>query len=111
MSVPADAGGVLLPLAREAITARLEGRAERPVVDEPAWLAAPGAGGRTVSSYLDRSGRLEIIWFPFTPTPWLKVWTISPLPPLGSIPVLSPYNYTFADGLFGFLLDPGSLDR
>lgn len=68
-------------------------------------LAAPGSGGRTVSSYLDRSGRLEIIWFPFTTTPWLKVWTISPLPPLGSIPVLSPYNYTFADGLFGFLLD------
>lgn len=55
MSVPADAGGVLLPLAREAITARLEGRAERPFVDEPAWLAAPGAAFVTLTA----SGRLR----------------------------------------------------
>ncbi len=60
-------------------------------------LAAPGSGGRTVASFLDKSGRMEIIWFPFTVHPWFKVWTPAALPPLGSVPVLTPYPYTFAD--------------
>lgn len=62
-------------------------------------LAAPGSGGRTVASFLDQSGRMEIILFPFTKTPWLKVWTVSPSPwpPLGSRPTVLPYNDAFAD--------------
>lgn len=69
-------------------------------------LAAPGSAARTTSRYLDKSGRIEIIWFPFTTYPWFKVWTrVGGLfPPLGSIPALRPYAYTFADGLFGFLM-------
>lgn len=68
-------------------------------------LAAPGSSGRTVARLLDQSGRMEIIWFPFTQYPWLKVWTLAWLPPLFSIPTITPYNYPFADGIFGFLID------
>ncbi|GMA18263.1 hypothetical protein GCM10025862_02840 [Arsenicicoccus piscis] len=70
--------------------------------DDPRERAAGRAGvgrshGRTVASFLDQSGRMEIILFPFTKTPWLKVWTVPPWPPLGSRPTVLPYNYAFAD--------------
>lgn len=73
-------------------------------------LGPEGSGRRTVSRYLNASGRVEVIWFPFTDYPWFKVWTVTGfLPPIGSVPVLGPYNYAFADGsgIFGLLLpDP-----
>lgn len=64
-------------------------------------FAAPGTGGRTVSSLLDRCGRIEVILFPGTSNPWVKYWTISTgwLPPFGSRWTLTPYNYTFADSI------------
>jgi FAD/FMN-containing dehydrogenase len=52
-----------------------------------------------LASFLDRSGRAEIIWFPFTPAPWLKVWTVAPRRPRGSRPVRQPYPYVFADAI------------
>ena len=36
-------------------------------------FAAAGSGGRTFDSFLQKSGRAEAIWFPFTDKPWLKV--------------------------------------
>jgi FAD/FMN-containing dehydrogenase len=60
-------------------------------------FAPAGSGGRTFSSYVAASGRVEAIWFPFTQKPWLKVWTITPRKPLLSRKVNSPYNYIFAD--------------
>src|SRR5262249_32965514 len=60
-------------------------------------FAAPGSSGRTFTSYLDSAGRVEAIWFPFTPNPWLKVWSLSPSKPLLSLEVTSPYNYSFSD--------------
>ena len=60
-------------------------------------FAAPGGGGRTFESFLDASGRVEAIWFPFTDTPWLKVWTPSPAKPAASRAVSGPYNYPFSD--------------
>ena len=70
-------------------------------VDIPAreMFAAPGSGGRTFASFVERSGRAEAIWFPFTEQPWLKVWTVSPRRPAGSRAVRSPYNYPFSDAL------------
>jgi len=38
-------------------------------------FAAPGSPGRTYESFVEKSGRVEAIWFPFTQTPWLKIWT------------------------------------
>jgi FAD/FMN-containing dehydrogenase len=59
-------------------------------------FAAPAvAGCRSFASYVDRAGRVEAIWFPFTSTPWLKVWTLAPTKPLLSREVTSPYNYPF----------------
>lgn len=56
--------------------------------------------GRTFDSYLKASGRVETIWFPFTTTPWLKVWTPTPQKPLFSREVTGPYNYyPFSDNI------------
>ncbi|MFF9283210.1 cholesterol oxidase substrate-binding domain-containing protein [Streptomyces griseosporeus] len=60
-------------------------------------FAAPGAGGRTLASFLESSGRVEAIWFAFTEIPWLKVWSVAPTRPLTSRHVTSPYNYPFSD--------------
>jgi len=57
----------------------------------------PGTSGRTFASYVASAGRVEAIWFPFTDTPWLKVWTPTPSKPFFSRRVNSPYNYTFSD--------------
>jgi FAD/FMN-containing dehydrogenase len=62
-------------------------------------FAAPGSGGRTLESFLRRSGRVEAIWFAFTEFPWLKEWSVAPVRPAGSRHVTSPYNYPFSDSL------------
>ncbi|MER5216440.1 cholesterol oxidase substrate-binding domain-containing protein [Streptomyces sp. NPDC002838] len=62
-------------------------------------FAAPGGDGRTFASFLERSGRLEAIWFAFTEYPWLKVWSVASTRPLTSRRVTSPYNYPFSDNV------------
>jgi FAD/FMN-containing dehydrogenase len=64
-------------------------------------LFAPpaSAGSNSLASYADGAGRVEAIWFPFTDTPWLKVWSISPAQPLLSVKVTSPYNYSFTNSV------------
>ena len=62
-------------------------------------FAAPGSPGRTFAGFLEESGRVEAIWYPFTDAPWLKVWTVSPRLPASSRLVRAPYNYPFADTL------------
>lgn len=57
----------------------------------------PGTSGRTFASYVNSAGRVEAIWFPFTDTPWLKVWTPTASKPFLSRQVSSPYNYSFSD--------------
>jgi len=68
-----------------------------------AWsdLFAPASStySRKFSNYISSSGRVEAIWFPFTNTPWVKVWTPTPSKPLFSKQVNSPYNYSFSDNL------------
>lgn len=56
-------------------------------------------GSNTFSSFLDRTGRVETIMFPFTDTPWLKVWTIEENKPLLSRAVTEPFNYLFSDAI------------
>lgn len=64
-------------------------------------LFAPpaSAGDDSFAALVNRSGRVETIWFPFTALPWLKVWTVTPTKPLLSKQVDSPFNYTFADSV------------
>jgi hypothetical protein len=59
------------------------------------------------AEFFERTGRIEIIWFPYGEQPplpglplvhpWLHVWTMAPEKPARSIPVKTPYNYPFAD--------------
>jgi FAD/FMN-containing dehydrogenase len=62
-------------------------------------FAPAGSGGRTFESFLDDSGRVEAIWYPFTQNPWLKVWTVRANKPFWAREVNSPYNYPFSDNL------------
>jgi len=47
--------------------------------------------------FLNRCGRVEVIWFRTGTNPWLHVWSVAPGKPDGSTAVTSPYNYPFAD--------------
>ena len=47
--------------------------------------------------FLNRYGRVEVIWFRTGTNPWLHVWSVEPTLPAGSRAVTSPYNYPFAD--------------
>jgi FAD/FMN-containing dehydrogenase len=63
-------------------------------------FAPPGsAGSSSLASYADGAGRVEAIWFPFTDTPWLKVWSIKSSQPLLSVKATSPYNYSFTNSV------------
>ena len=64
-------------------------------------FAAPGSGstGKTFSDFLDESGRVETILFPFTDSPWLKVWTVATEKPTASREVSAPFNYPFSDSI------------
>ena len=57
------------------------------------------AGSNSLASYVNGAGRVEAIWFPFTATPWLKVWSIAPTKPALSMGVTSPYNYSFTNSV------------
>lgn len=63
------------------------------------FAAEPGAGARTFAGFVEESGRVEAIWFPFTANPWLKVWSLSPQRPPTSRATTMPYNYPFADNV------------
>jgi cholesterol oxidase-like protein len=47
-------------------------------------FAPPASAGQTLASFLETSGRVQAIWYPFTDVPWLKVWTVSPRGPTSS---------------------------
>ena len=53
----------------------------------------------SVTNLLNKYGRLETIWFPFTDTPWLKIWQNSPEKPQESVATTKPYNYRFSDSI------------
>ncbi|GAA4964748.1 cholesterol oxidase substrate-binding domain-containing protein [Yinghuangia aomiensis] len=60
-------------------------------------MGPPGSSGKKLADYIRDTGRIELIWFPFTTVPWLKVWSVAPSKPWVSTTVNGPYNYTFAN--------------
>lgn len=54
--------------------------------------------------FLNKYGRIEVIWFPFTSFPWLKVWSVSDTKPSTSRLVNGPNNYPFSDNLPDYLI-------
>ena len=72
--------------------------------------AAQPVPPNSFADFFNQTGRVEIIWFPFSwkpPTllnepvnPWLHIWTNSPEKPAEpTIAVNTPYNYPFADNV------------
>jgi FAD/FMN-containing dehydrogenase len=59
----------------------------------------PGTKGNTFASFVDKAGRVEAIWYPFTDKPWLKVWSVAPHKPDSAREVTAPYNYPFSDNI------------
>lgn len=55
------------------------------------------AGPHSFAALLEACGRIESHWYPFTPAPWLKTWSVSPERPATSRETDTPYNYPFAD--------------
>ncbi len=67
-------------------------------VPQSTLFAAPAsAGSQSFQSLVHSSGRVEVISFPFTTLPWLKVWNIAKSQPWFSNKVSGPYNYAFAN--------------
>jgi hypothetical protein len=63
-------------------------------------FAAPAsAGSSSFASLVNANGGVEAIWFPFTSTPWIKLWNRSPHQPLLARAVSAPYNYGFANDI------------
>jgi FAD/FMN-containing dehydrogenase len=76
---------------------RCESRCDIPVEDV---FAAPElAGPNAFAACVERCGRVEATWLPFTATPWLKLWSLAPTRPPQCRAVTGPYNYPFTDGI------------
>jgi FAD/FMN-containing dehydrogenase len=61
-------------------------------------FAAPNPSASNTFTYLlDHYGHVEVIWFPFSTSPWVKLWKAAPTQPFGSKAVTGPYNYPFTD--------------
>ncbi|RLU87488.1 FAD-linked oxidase [Streptomyces griseocarneus] len=59
----------------------------------------PGSSARTADQYLARTGRVEVLWLPYTDRPWLKLWSEEPHRPPSSRALDAPYPYVFYDRL------------
>lgn len=57
------------------------------------------ATSRSLSSLIDTSGRVGVIWYAFTDKPWVQVWTPTPKKPLLSRRTFGSFNFLFADNL------------
>jgi FAD/FMN-containing dehydrogenase len=73
---------------------RCQSTTEIPVSD---LFGPPGSSPYAFDRFIAESGRAEAIWYPFTTTPWFKVWSLAPERPSASREVQQPYNYVFAD--------------
>lgn len=60
---------------------------------------------RSCADFLERSGRIEVIWFPFSTKPWLKVWSVAETKPEASREVTGPNNYPFSDNMPDIVTD------
>lgn len=78
---------------------RCESRADIPSAELLGHPKNLRANARTFARFLDETGRVEVILFPFSTTPWLKKWSIIEKRPssLLSIKVTRPYNYVLTN--------------
>lgn len=63
-------------------------------------FGAPNSSNWNLQNFLNETGRIEAILFPFTDKPWIKVWSVVKEEPGSSCrKVTAPYNYPFTDNL------------
>ncbi|APJ02954.1 cholesterol oxidase substrate-binding domain-containing protein [Silvanigrella aquatica] len=63
-------------------------------------FGAPHSSPYNFSNFVDKTGRVEAILFPYTEKPWLKVWTVTDdkKPDTAKL-VEGSYNYPFSDSI------------
>ena len=59
----------------------------------------------SISKFLEDTGRIEMIWFPFSEEPWLKIWSHYETQPTESRKVGRSNNYTFTNHLPSYITD------
>ncbi len=69
------------------------------VFARPQTSGPGGPGSVSFAGLLERCDRIESVWYPFTPAPWLKLWNAEPQRPSTAREVGEPYNYPFADAV------------
>ncbi|WP_394822413.1 cholesterol oxidase substrate-binding domain-containing protein [Pendulispora albinea] len=103
-----EIGAFLVHLGRAFITEavlrvgenkRLRCQSSYAILADDMFAPPSKAGPHAFANLVEGSGRVEAIWFPFTPAPWLKVWSVAPARPWSSREVCHPFNYPFSDSL------------
>ena len=74
---------------------RCESRCDIPA--DEVFAAPARAGPGSFAATVERCGRVEATWLPFTAAPWMKCWSLAPTRPARAKAVTRPYNYPFAD--------------
>ncbi len=74
---------------------RCESRCDIPA--DEVFAAPARAGPGSFAATVERCGRVEATWLPFTTAPWMKCWSLAPTRPARAKAVTGPYNYPFAD--------------
>jgi Cholesterol oxidase, substrate-binding len=59
-------------------------------------------GHESLMTFLQTTGRAEVLWYPLSDKAWLKVWTVTRSKPHTSTAVKLPYNYPFSHNLSKF---------
>ena len=76
---------------------RCESRCD--IAADELFAPPPYAGPRGMAAWVERCGRVEALWWPFTSSPWVKLWSLATERPPASRSVARPYNYPFTDSI------------
>ena len=82
---------------RVAENQRLRCVSRTDVTADTLFAAPEQAGNESFAALVDQCGRVETIWFPYTQSPWLKLWSVAPEKPATSRETYTPFNYPFSD--------------
>ena len=66
---------------RVAKNQRLRCVSRTDVTADTLFAAPEQAGEQSFAAFVEQCGRVETIWFPYTQSPWLKLWSVAPEKP------------------------------
>jgi FAD/FMN-containing dehydrogenase len=76
--------------------------------DVPASTLFGALGPDAFATRVAETGRVEVLWYPYTEGTWIKEWTHAPTKPAESKAVTGPYNYPFTEQVPGEVADLAS---